>query len=208
MLRDRGTGPLQRGEGVFGLARLIQLVTPQMREQRSGRIINVSSMGGKIYEPLGAWYHATKFAVEGLSDSLRLGLRPFGIDVVIIGPGAIRTEWASIAADKLEQTSGATAYADQARTVGGILRSMDTHPRRATRPVGRREGHRAGRHGEQAADQVRLPLCQLTARLARLTARLAQLTARLAQLANTLRGLRTDWSSPTAIMSANIADPP
>jgi NAD(P)-dependent dehydrogenase (short-subunit alcohol dehydrogenase family) len=119
---------------VFGLARLIQLVTPQMREQRSGRIINVSSMGGKIYEPLGAWYHATKFAVEGLSDSLRLELRPFGIKVVIIEPGAIRTEWASIAADKLEQTSGATAYAEQARTVGGVLRSTDTHPRRATDP--------------------------------------------------------------------------
>jgi NAD(P)-dependent dehydrogenase (short-subunit alcohol dehydrogenase family) len=119
---------------VFGLARLIQLVTPQMREQRSGRIINVSSMGGKIYEPLGAWYHATKFAVEGLSDSLRLELRPFGIEVVIIEPGAIRTEWASIAADKLEQTSGATAYAEQARTVGGVLRSTDTHPRRATDP--------------------------------------------------------------------------
>jgi hypothetical protein len=54
---------------------------------------------------------------------------------VIIRPGAIRTEWASIAADKLQQTSGSTAYADQARTVGGILRSMDTHPRRATDPA-------------------------------------------------------------------------
>jgi NAD(P)-dependent dehydrogenase (short-subunit alcohol dehydrogenase family) len=120
---------------VFGLARLIQLVTPQMRSQRSGRIINVSSMGGKIYEPLGAWYHATKFAVEGLSDSLRLELKPFGIDVVIIEPGAIRTEWASIAADKLEQTSGSIAYADQARRVGGVLRSTDTNPRRATDPA-------------------------------------------------------------------------
>ena len=120
---------------VFGLARLIQLVTPHMREQGSGRIINISSMGGKIYEPLGSWYHATKFAVEGLSDSLRLELKPFGIDVVIIEPGAIRTEWASIAADKLEQTSGSTAYADQARTVGGVLRSTDTHPGRATDPA-------------------------------------------------------------------------
>jgi NAD(P)-dependent dehydrogenase (short-subunit alcohol dehydrogenase family) len=120
---------------VFGLARLIQLVAPHMRAQRSGRIINVSSMGGKIYEPLGAWYHATKFAVEGLSDSLRLELRPFGIDVVIIEPGAIRTEWASIAADKLEQTSGSTAYAGQARTVSGVLRSTDTNPRRASEPA-------------------------------------------------------------------------
>ena len=127
-------GRYQFEVNVFGLARLIQLVTPQMREQRSGRIINISSIGGKIYEPLGAWYHAAKFAVEGLSDSLRLELKPFGIDVVIVEPGAIRTEWAAIAADKLEQTSGATAYADQARTVGGVLRSMDTHPRRASDP--------------------------------------------------------------------------
>ena len=89
---------------VFGLARLIQLVTPQMRAQGSGRIINISSIGGKFYEPLGAWYHATKFAVEGLSDSLRLELAPFGIDVVIIEPGPIRTEWNTISRDSLVET--------------------------------------------------------------------------------------------------------
>jgi NAD(P)-dependent dehydrogenase (short-subunit alcohol dehydrogenase family) len=77
---------------LFGMARLIQLVLPAMRKQRSGRIINVSSIGGKIYEPMGGWYHATKFAVEGLSDSLRLELAPFGIQVVVVEPGAIRTE--------------------------------------------------------------------------------------------------------------------
>lgn len=82
---------------VFGLARLIQLVVPHMRGRGSGRIINVSSIGGKIYEPLGAWYHATKFAVEGLSDSLRLELRPFGVDVVLIEPGPTLSEWNAIA---------------------------------------------------------------------------------------------------------------
>ena len=131
---DLAEGRYQFEVNVFGLARLIQLVAPHMRAQRSGRIINVSSIGGKIYEPLGSWYHATKFAVEGLSDSLRLELKPFGVEVVIVEPGAIRTEWAAIAADRLEKTSGSTAYADQARTVGAILRSMDTHPRRATEP--------------------------------------------------------------------------
>ena len=70
---------------VFAPARLVQLVLPAMRAQRSGRIINISSIGGKIYEPLGDWYHATKFALEGLSDSLRAELRPFGIDVVVPG---------------------------------------------------------------------------------------------------------------------------
>ena len=86
---------------VFGLARLTQLVTPHMRKQGSGRIINISSIGGKFYEPLGAWYHATKFAVEGFSDSLRIELSPFGIDVVIIEPGPILTEWNEISRESL-----------------------------------------------------------------------------------------------------------
>jgi NAD(P)-dependent dehydrogenase (short-subunit alcohol dehydrogenase family) len=99
---------------VFGLARLIQLVTPLMRQQRSGKILNVSSIGGKGWEPLGAWYHATKFAVEGFSDCLRMELKPFGIDVIVIEPGAIRTEWTQIALDNLQQTSGHTVYRPQA----------------------------------------------------------------------------------------------
>src|SRR6516164_3306739 len=78
---------------VFGAARLIQLVLPQMRQQRSGTIVNITSMGGKIYTPLGAWYHATKHALEALSDCLRMELKPFGINVVVIEPGGIRTEW-------------------------------------------------------------------------------------------------------------------
>jgi short-subunit dehydrogenase len=60
---------------IFGLARLTQLVLPHMRKQQSGKIVNISSMGGKFGEPHGAWYHATKFAVEGLSDSLRMELK-------------------------------------------------------------------------------------------------------------------------------------
>jgi NAD(P)-dependent dehydrogenase (short-subunit alcohol dehydrogenase family) len=99
---------------VFGLARLIQLLTPLMRQQRSGKILNVSSIGGKGWEPLGAWYHATKFAVEGFSDCLRMELAPFGIDVIVIEPGAINTEWGQIALGTLHQTSGHTAYAAQA----------------------------------------------------------------------------------------------
>ncbi len=108
---------------LFGLARLTQLVLPHMRDQRSGCIVNVSSMGGKIYEPLGSWYHATKFAVEGLSDSLRLELAPFGIHVVVIEPGAIKTEWGTIAANSLLATSGETAYRDQASRQARLLSS-------------------------------------------------------------------------------------
>ena len=118
---------------IFGLARLVQLVTPHMREQGSGRIINISSIGGKIYEPLGAWYHATKFAVEGLSDSLRIELRPFGIDVVIIEPGPIRTEWNTIARDNLRANSAGTAYAERARAVTHVLEQAD-RPSRSSGP--------------------------------------------------------------------------
>jgi len=113
---------------VFGLARLIQLVLPSMRAQRSGRIINVSSIGGKFYEPLGGWYHATKFAVEGLSDSLRLELKPFGIDVVLIEPGPIRTEWGAIAREGMLKASAGTAYASQAKSVARMLETADNSP--------------------------------------------------------------------------------
>ena len=105
---------------LFGLARLIQLV-PTMRAQRSGRIINISSIGGHFYEPLGAWYHATKFAVEGFSDSLRLELRPHGVDVAIIEPAAIRSEWSQIAADSMLETSAGGAYEEQARKAAALF---------------------------------------------------------------------------------------
>jgi len=110
---------------VFGLARLTQLVTPHMRAQESGRIINVSSIGGKFYEPLGAWYHATKFAVEGLSDSLRVELAPYGIRVVIIEPGPIRTEWNAISRESLVEVSRGTAYEHQAEKVRSRMEKAD-----------------------------------------------------------------------------------
>jgi short-subunit dehydrogenase len=110
---------------VFALARLTQLVLPHMRAQRDGYIVNISSIGGKIWEPLGSWYHATKFAVEGLSDSLRAEVAGFGVKVIVIEPGAIRTEWAAISADNLEAASAGTPYREQARFVSGTLRATD-----------------------------------------------------------------------------------
>lgn len=118
---------------VFGLARLVQLVTPHMRAQRSGRIINISSIGGKFYEPFGAWYHATKFAVEGFSDSLRMELRPFGIQVVLIEPGPIRTEWNEMARDSLLERSGDGPYASYARHAHDVMERFD-EPSRASSP--------------------------------------------------------------------------
>ena len=113
---------------VFGLARMTQLILPQMRAQREGYIVNISSMGGKIWEPLGSWYHASKFAVEGLSDSLRVEVAEFGIKVVIIEPGTIRSEWSGLAAENLEATSANTPYAGQAKLVGAGLRAVDRLP--------------------------------------------------------------------------------
>ena len=110
---------------VFGLARLTQLVLPHMRAQRDGYIVNISSIGGKIWEPLGSWYHAAKFAVEGLSDSLRAEVAQFGIKVIVIEPGAIRTEWAAISADNLDAVSAGTPYRELARFVSGTLRATD-----------------------------------------------------------------------------------
>jgi NAD(P)-dependent dehydrogenase (short-subunit alcohol dehydrogenase family) len=111
---------------VIGAIRLAQLVLPHMRGQRSGTIVNVTSMGGKIYTPLGGWYHGTKFALEALSDCLRLEVKPFGIDVVVIEPGGIATEWGDIAADNLEATSGHGPYAPQAEAVARTLRAEST----------------------------------------------------------------------------------
>lgn len=106
---------------VFGAARLTQLVLPNMRSQRSGTIINISSMGGKIHTPLGAWYHGTKFALEAISDCLRMELEPFGINVVVVEPGGIKSEWADIAAEKLLKTSGNGPYATQAMPMANSM---------------------------------------------------------------------------------------
>ncbi|GAA1863060.1 oxidoreductase [Paeniglutamicibacter psychrophenolicus] len=111
---------------VFGAIRLAQLVLPHMRARGAGTIVNISSMGGKIYTPLGGWYHGTKFALEALSDCLRLEVAPFGIDVVVIEPGGIATEWGPIAGDLVEQASGHGPYGRQAAAVAKLLRGETT----------------------------------------------------------------------------------
>lgn len=112
---------------VFGPSRLTQLLLPAMRAKKSGRIINITSMGGKIYTPLGSWYHATKHALEGWSDCLRLELAPLGIDVVIIEPGLIDTGFGDVVADSLMKRSGAGPYGQLTRAVSQGTR--DTYSR-------------------------------------------------------------------------------
>lgn len=107
---------------LFGLARLTQLALPYMRERRAGTIVNVSSMGGKIYTPLGAWYHASKHALEAWSDCLRIELAPFGIDVVVIEPGLIETAFGDVMTGPMLERSGASAYSEMARGVAEATR--------------------------------------------------------------------------------------
>lgn len=117
-------GRRQFDVNLFGMARLIQLVTPTMRENHYGKIVNISSMGGKIWTKFGGWYHATKYAVEGLSDCLRMELKPFGIDVIVVEPGGIKTDWGIIAANNLKKTSANGAYAEMAnKATDGMIKN-------------------------------------------------------------------------------------
>jgi len=102
---------------VFGLARLTQLVLPHMRAQKSGKIVNVTSTGGKLSSPMAGWYHASKYAAEALSDSLRMEVKPFGIDVIIIEPGAIQSEWSDISMQSLREVSAGKAYSALAEKI-------------------------------------------------------------------------------------------
>jgi NAD(P)-dependent dehydrogenase (short-subunit alcohol dehydrogenase family) len=119
----------QMDVNVFGAARLIQLILPAMRAQRSGTIINVTSMGGKITTTLGAWYHATKFALEAISDCLRMEVAPFGINVAVVEPGGIRTEWGGIAAEKVRAVPSNGPYGPQGNAVASSLTSESTRRR-------------------------------------------------------------------------------
>jgi short-subunit dehydrogenase len=107
---------------VFGAARLMQLVIPNMRENHYGRIINISSIGGKLALPFGGWYHASKFALEALSDSVRNEVEKFGIDVVVIEPGGVKSEWSTIAMDSLAERSGGTVYGDTVNTLTNMMK--------------------------------------------------------------------------------------
>lgn len=119
---------------LFGLARLTQLVLPHMRENGSGTIINTSSIGGKIYTPLGAWYHATKHALEGWSDALRLELKPFNINVVILEPGGVETAWGEIASDYMRKSTVGTPYESYGRKVADSLSKTYEQPGRLASP--------------------------------------------------------------------------
>jgi NADP-dependent 3-hydroxy acid dehydrogenase YdfG len=97
---------------VFGLIAMTQLVLPAMRAQRWGKIVNIGSMGGRLTFPGGGLYHATKYAVEAISDALRFEVRGFGIDVVLLEPGLITTEFGATAVAKAGEVAGEGPYAE------------------------------------------------------------------------------------------------
>ncbi|MBR1766595.1 MAG: SDR family NAD(P)-dependent oxidoreductase [Bacteroidales bacterium] len=109
---------------VFGLARLCQLVLPAMRGRRSGRIVNISSVAGRSVIYFGGWYHVSKYSVEAFSDALRMEVKPFGIDVSMIEPGAIKTDWGLIAADHLRESTRGTAYEHDASRWAKTMHDM------------------------------------------------------------------------------------
>jgi len=108
---------------LFGLARLTQLALPIMRRQGSGKIVNISSIAGKITMPLGGWYHASKYALEAYSYALRAEVRRFGIKAILIEPGAIKTEWDIVALANLSKYSGNGPYAALTEKLHGKFRA-------------------------------------------------------------------------------------
>lgn len=100
---------------LFGGSEMAKAVLPYMRREKSGTIINTyntSSVGGQIFSPLNAWYHASKHALEGWSDSLRIELRPFNIDIVILQPGGIKTEFGQVLMGPLVELSKGSVYSE------------------------------------------------------------------------------------------------
>lgn len=120
---------------LFGLARLTQLVLPYMRSKNAGKIVNLTSAAGKVYVPLGAWYVGTKHALEGWSDCLRLEVSQFNIDVIIVEPGAIASEFNDVATEPMIQRSGKGPYRKMAQTLAKFNRELHAKPKANSSPT-------------------------------------------------------------------------
>jgi NAD(P)-dependent dehydrogenase (short-subunit alcohol dehydrogenase family) len=155
---------------VFGLVRLCQLVLPGMRRQGGGRIVNVSSMGGRLTFPGGGAYHGTKHAVEALSDALRFEVRGFGVDVVLIEPGLIKTRFGETAAGSIDAAvaDGDDPYADFNAAVGaataevyeGPLARLGGGPETVARAIERAISSRRPKTRYKVTPSARLILAQ------------------------------------------------
>ena len=119
---------------LFGLGLLTQMVLPHMRENNAGKIINISSGAGKVYFAMGAWYVASKHALEGWSDSLRVELKPFNIDVVLIEPGAISTEFNDVSVDPLVENYGEGPYSKMVNSLAAFSRQTEKDDKNSSPP--------------------------------------------------------------------------
>jgi NADP-dependent 3-hydroxy acid dehydrogenase YdfG len=113
---------------VFGLVRMCQLVLPGMRDQHWGKIVNISSMGGRLTFPGGGLYHATKYAVEAISDAMRFEVRGFGVDVILIEPGLIVTAFGDVASSSVDATQDNGPYAEFNRKVAKLTENAYKGP--------------------------------------------------------------------------------
>jgi NADP-dependent 3-hydroxy acid dehydrogenase YdfG len=154
---------------VFGLVRLTQLVLPGMRAQGWGKVVNLSSMGGKLTFPGGGYYHATKYAVEAISDALRFEVRGFGIDVIVIEPGLIKTAFGETAAGSVEAaTQSEGPYAEfnaavakaTAEAYEGPLARLGAGPESVARVIERAITARRPRTRYKVTASARLALAQ------------------------------------------------
>lgn len=109
---------------LLGAVRMIRLTAPHMRARGGGRIINISSAGGRTVTYLGGWYHAAKYALEAVSDSLRMELREYGVDVVLIEPGGVASAWGGITAERLSTAGKGTVYEQACDEVAGVYRQV------------------------------------------------------------------------------------
>jgi len=114
---------------LFGVHNVTKAALPYMRKQKSGRILVTSSMGGKIYMPLGAWYHASKHAIEGYFDCLRLELKHYNIDVVIIEPGGINTNFGNVTSSYLQKYAASTAYGHMINPYMDMMKQITEDPK-------------------------------------------------------------------------------
>jgi short-subunit dehydrogenase len=153
----------------FGLVRLTQLVLPGMRRRGRARILNVSSMGGRITLPGGAFYHASKYAVEAFSDALRMEVAQFGIDVVLIEPGPVKTPWNDVAAASLATAGAGSPAADGQDGADGTAPATSGDPYLEYKAAvgasfGRTQAGLVGRFGSTPDDVARVITQAVTAR--------------------------------------------
>jgi short-subunit dehydrogenase len=153
----------------FGLVRLTQLVLPGMRRRGRGRILNVSSMGGRITLPGGAFYHASKYAVEAFSDALRMEVAQFGIDVVLIEPGPVKTPWNDVAAASLATAGTGPPAADGPDGAEGTAPATSGDPYQEYKAAvgtsfGRTQAGLVGRFGSTPDDIAKVITQAVTAR--------------------------------------------